>query len=125
MKGKGLASLYSYRDVAPANGYNYYRLKQLDLDGTFAYSEVKLVKLTLSEDIVKLYPNPVVKEFSIVGNVKSIYSVSLTDLSGKTILCSYSNHKADVPNQLPNGIYLVKISYQDGSSNQQKIMIKR
>jgi len=125
VKGKGIAALYNYRDANPVNGYNYYRLKQLDLDGTFAYSEVKTVKFTLSEEAVKLYPNPVVNSFTILGTAKKVSAVSLTDLLGKTIPCSYSNHKVEVPNQLPNGIYLVKISYQDGASNQQKIMIKR
>lgn len=125
VKGKGIASFYSYRDAAPANGYNYYRLKQVDFDGSFAYSEVKTVKFTLSEEAVKLYPNPAANSFTIVGVAKSIAAVRLMDLLGRTVSSTYTNHKVEIPNQLPNGIYLVKISYQDGTSNQQKIILKR
>lgn len=34
------AKSYTYADANPANGLNYYRLKQVDYDGTFTYSQV-------------------------------------------------------------------------------------
>ena len=33
---------YSYRDQAPADGKNYYRLRQVDKDGSYTYSPVRL-----------------------------------------------------------------------------------
>jgi len=49
---------YSYTDAAPLTGYNYYRLKQVDGDGRFSYSEVRTVVFNNSL-LARLYPNPV------------------------------------------------------------------
>jgi hypothetical protein len=50
---------YSYEDRAPIAGSNYYRLRSVDYDGTFATSEVIKVDFTKTDDQVTLYPNPV------------------------------------------------------------------
>jgi len=57
---------YSYTDVTPISGTLYYRLRQIDLDGTVHYSDgIRLDKLTGVEDLAPLefallqnYPNP-------------------------------------------------------------------
>jgi hypothetical protein len=51
---------YSFIDARPAAGSNYYRLKQINIAGTYSFSSVKLVQFTKSEaSTFKLYPNPV------------------------------------------------------------------
>ena len=43
MNGRGTtyeASNYQFTDAQPMTGVNYYRLKQLDYDGVFEYSDV-------------------------------------------------------------------------------------
>jgi len=40
--------VYQYKDEAPLNGVNYYRLKQVDVSGTFAYSAVAAVAFSAS-----------------------------------------------------------------------------
>ena len=57
--GKGdsqFAQDYNFRDHNPSHGTNYYRLKMVDKQGYFAYSNTVLVNFNLS--IVQLYPNP-------------------------------------------------------------------
>lgn len=46
---------YSYESVNK-NNYSYFRLKQTDFDGEFAYSDLVAVKLVRAE--MKIYPNP-------------------------------------------------------------------
>lgn len=49
---------YSFADALPVGGTNYYRLKQVDVNGIFKYSQVKA--LLFSDNwLVKTYPNPV------------------------------------------------------------------
>jgi hypothetical protein len=48
---------YSQEDSQPLNGYNYYRLKQVDYDGAYSYSDLIAVKFTAEFDVL-LYPNP-------------------------------------------------------------------
>jgi hypothetical protein len=52
------AHTYSYFDAAPLRTTSYYRLKQLDLDGTFAYSPVVAVHAAASSTALSIYPNP-------------------------------------------------------------------
>lgn len=52
--------LYAYTDdEVEANMQYYYRLKMMDLDGSFSYSEVISGSIEGEEAFVKLFPNPV------------------------------------------------------------------
>ena len=50
---------YTYRDYHPFYGENYYRLKQVDLDGEYEYSDIVSIKMTRGFDEVSIFPNPV------------------------------------------------------------------
>ncbi|OQP67570.1 T9SS type A sorting domain-containing protein [Niastella populi] len=60
---------YSYKDAIKnsAAAVIYYRLKMVDKDGRFKYSETKFVRLGNGSDSAKIaaYPNPVVNELHI------------------------------------------------------------
>lgn len=49
---------YSYHDSALTYGNVYYRLKMIDLDKSFAYSQIKVLLFSLTEKPV-VFPNPV------------------------------------------------------------------
>lgn len=52
-------SIYSFTDNAPAKGFNYYRLKQVDRDGRFIYTAARVLNFDdLDAGKVKYYPNP-------------------------------------------------------------------
>jgi hypothetical protein len=54
-----VAQRYSYTDNATfASGTRYYRLAQIDLDGTTSYSSIKAVAIDGSPVTVAAYPNP-------------------------------------------------------------------
>jgi hypothetical protein len=58
-KGESKAVVnYSFTDQAPLPGTNYYRLKQMDNDGSYAFS--KTISILFDAEItIKVYPNPV------------------------------------------------------------------
>lgn len=106
------SQVYEFEDLQPLVGVNYYRLKQIDLDGKFKYSELRTVNNRIDGSLV-LYPNPVVKELLLnhpeaaVGTTVSIY-----DISGRQVVAK-SIAKGDIQtsvslDHLPRGIYLLK-----------------
>jgi hypothetical protein len=51
---------YNLKDIAPLSKWNYYRLKQLDLDGKAHYSNIASVYFNKdNKSFVSIYPNPV------------------------------------------------------------------
>ena len=68
---------YSYVDAAPLSGTNYYRLRQVDLDGKSEYSKIEQV-IFGSGSAVKVYPNPatsMVKVEAPEGSKIAVYNM--------------------------------------------------
>ena len=63
IQGQGttlVQSDYSFEDrEAISNVLYYYRLKQVDIDGSFEYSEIKTAELESEDKDWELYPNPI------------------------------------------------------------------
>ncbi|MBK9329587.1 MAG: T9SS type A sorting domain-containing protein [Sphingobacteriales bacterium] len=61
---------YTLDDLYPVLGNNYYRLKMIDIDGQFKYSEIVVIKVNelnqVSDGIVSVYPNPTNDKVNIV-----------------------------------------------------------
>jgi len=86
VKAKGPSS-YSVTDYNPANGTNYYRLIQYDLDGKATSFGPKAVDFSLTKNTAFLvYPNPVNEyiSFNLDGTLGNT-EVVLTDLKGRII----------------------------------------
>jgi len=77
---------YSFDDGAPLIGANYYRLKQVDMDGKIAYSEERLVRFS-TQWAVHVYPNPasdfIVLEFN--NDKEERASISVQTTLGSTV----------------------------------------
>lgn len=57
---------YNFTDQQPENGLNYYRLKQLDYDGQYAYSDIVAARVgNGSFTEMALFPNPVIEDLHI------------------------------------------------------------
>ncbi|MFT4665462.1 MAG: hypothetical protein ACI9RM_000967 [Ulvibacter sp.] len=52
-----LINHYNFIHKGPVNGVNYYRLRQVDYDGRFEYSDIVSVKLRSENKEVSVYPN--------------------------------------------------------------------
>lgn len=88
--GNSTAALnYSFDDVRPLQGANYYRLKQVDNNGKFNYSNVVLLSRKVTEiTLARIYPNPASGELNveIVSPTSEKLTLVVTDLSGKVVM---------------------------------------
>lgn len=67
VKGAGTTlepQMYTYLDEQPLKGTNYYRLKQVDLDGTFEYHNTVVVRMD-DDKIAELFPTFVRDQLTI------------------------------------------------------------
>ncbi|NBB22284.1 T9SS type A sorting domain-containing protein [Runella sp. CRIBMP] len=112
--------IYSYVDVSPKIGLNYYRLKQVDLDGQFEYSRIVSARLT-GFGLFKAYPNPVVEILTIeLPSESTIESACLIDLTGRKVR-EFSDSNVSVEG-VENGMYTLQVKTKDGRTFQQRVL---
>lgn len=97
---------YQSFDGQIENAILYYRLVQVDFNGTKHYSGIKAVEFTGSEEIM-LYPNPATEQITIEGWEGEI---EVMDLSGRMVYQIHSDGHLTIPcSDFPKGIYVVKL----------------
>lgn len=113
---------YQYTDKTPWPGVNYYRLKMVDRDGTFAYSRIR--SITFISSTAFIYPNPVTDRlFFNTGELGKVASVEIINVQGATVISMKKPTLQTVMvDRLTPGVYVVKITFLSGSSWQQKII---
>jgi len=126
---------YSYTDNNPSGGSNFiYRLKQVDIDGQFDYSD--MVEVTVSPDQFVLnqnYPNPFNPTTTISYRVpvRSIVTIDVYDVLGREIVSLVNEYKEsgiyeaefDASN-LPTGIYYYTLKAGDFSQTSKMLLVK-
>ncbi len=108
---------YSYADINTANGHNYYRLQQTDINGRFIYSEVLDIVNTHTNNPVKVYPNPVIDLLHIELYAEEAYplTLTLTDIQGRLVKKTYHDVSAGSNNIVTDmktttaGIYTLQL----------------
>ncbi|MET0464949.1 MAG: T9SS type A sorting domain-containing protein [Chitinophagaceae bacterium] len=116
---------YSYVHTTPSlTNVNFYRLRQVDIDGKFSYSRTITVKLKAAgRPTVKATPNPVRNSLQIIATQPN-FKMILTDLNGKTLKTlqvAQGSQYLDV-NELPTGTYYLLFS--DGQNSFSQKIIK-
>lgn len=106
---------YNYLDEQPLDGTNYYRLKQIDLNGQTTYSNVIAINESVSSmiSIKSITPNPATDYIMVElsHHVKNA-TIHITDIMGKTLSRHSANNLSKIKidlNSLSSGIYFVKL----------------
>lgn len=114
---------YEFLHTTPVPGQNLYRLKTVDLDGSFAFSKVKSLTFG-SDNLFSVYPNPVADKLSIAAfGTLAVKSVSVLNSAGQVV-----RYFGEVPggtvrlNGLADGAYVVKVTTTDGKSVTRKVV---
>ncbi len=117
---------YSFLDQDPQAGINTYRLRQLDFDGSIAYSS--LISLNFEQaGTWSISPNPVGEFLQInasSGDLSANSQVSVTDLQGRVLIeqQSLDGLILDV-SSLQTGIYFLHVV--EGSKHEVKKFVRR
>jgi hypothetical protein len=105
---------YFFKDDNSLKGISYYRLKQVDFDGKFSYSEI--CSLTNNGDgNISFYPNPVKNTLTIdydFSDKPKANIITVTDVMGKLVQVNYSFSDSKVSldcSSLAEGIYFLKV----------------
>ena len=116
-----VTSNYHYTHNNPVNGQNYYRLKMIDTDGTYAFSSIRNISVNAASAVM-VYPNPVINEATIStqdhSTIKNIYLISA---SGKKIAVSADADKIDM-SKVNAGIYVLQVNQLNGATSTTKIV---
>jgi hypothetical protein len=119
IKGKGFSNeleTYYCVDNTPQIPNNYYRLKQIDFDGTYTYSNIEYINFDENLKAYNIYPNPFINELIIKSiNLKTNQenSIKIYSLIGETLYTKISNQNSEKLDLsfLKPGSYILDINH--------------
>jgi hypothetical protein len=115
---------YSSYDAKPVAGYNYYRIRQVDTDGRFKFSDVAKAKVVIEKTGVTVLANPFVNNITVdfLSNTNQSVVVKLTDVSGKIvgtenwrIVKGSTRLTYDNVNNIQRGLYIFTVVDDNGN----------
>ncbi|MCB0835491.1 MAG: T9SS type A sorting domain-containing protein [Bacteroidetes bacterium] len=123
---------YRFEDTNPFAGTSYYRLKQVDLDGSFEYSSIR--EFHFNQETVQVFPNPVNGSGELFLNInlerKNTVGVQMIDMTGRIVLNQhFEAHGGETTQQvslngLANGVYWMEVRTPSGRIMQKMILVQ-
>jgi hypothetical protein len=120
--GHGTTSMrndYSFNDYSPIEGTNYYRLKQVDFNGSVTYSQIVTLEFHRGNmTVTNIKPNPTNGEvnFDFNSPLESSIHIVITDVTGRVVRDEFREVKAGTTlintliDQTGAGIYTLTVS---------------
>ena len=106
---------YSFYDEQPISGKTFYRLKQVDIDGCFTYSNIQPVLFDEPRTVV-FYPNPAygsgIINIYFTKPVRRQMKVVIHDMSGRELFSETKNkvqNNIQIKPNLSPGIYIIQL----------------
>jgi Secretion system C-terminal sorting domain/Receptor L domain len=98
---------YEYIHLSPSIGINYYRIKQVDYDGQYSYSDIVSVFCKREGNDVSIYPNPSSNIINLNGADGSSYTIY--DLVGRQVIDGQISDDAISIDHLSPGMYYLHL----------------
>ena len=124
---------YTFTDNHLLSGNNYYRLRQVDMDGVSKYSKIVCVynaNIAVAEKKMQLYPNPAIATLNYTLNspAASHATVMVYTMSGVLVIAQQQQLASGVNQQslaianLKSGNYFLKVVSQNGTQYDQSFV---
>ena len=122
---------YSYSDITNHRS-NYYRLSQIDLDGTEEWLSTLMDHCVVDQEDFNSYPNPSQSSFSILWrqfSTTGLGSISIRDLNGKIVLhksvdLAVGDNIMMIHDVTTPGVYLIELADDAGNKTILKHIVK-
>lgn len=126
---------YSYVDKTAEQGVNYYRLKQVDFNGTYSYSDIVEIEVVgpLTFELAQNYPNPFNPSTNIKYSVPESGNIRLSvyNLVGEEVAVLVNGFSQagfyevtfDASN-LSTGVYLYKLQSANSVQTKKMMLLK-
>lgn len=111
-----MESKYSFYDNQLSSGNTYYRLKLVDIDGTFKYSKITFITSNCNSKNITVFPNPLTNDVLNITGLNGKVQLQLCDISGKIISRQTAfnyQERIDMAG-LSSGIYILKVIDKNG-----------
>ena len=120
-------SFYSYTDANSSKTISEYRLKIVDQNNTYKYSDIRAVKGIKAGADFTLYPNPSRGTTKVLlSDVTTTSNIRLIDNAGRVVKNINSNSGSSIDmNGLQNGIYIVRMTNEaTGETVTKKLVVE-
>ncbi len=115
---------YRFLHPEPMPGANHYRLRKVDLDANYTFSEVQTIEIAQAGGLATIFPNPTAGLFEVRATGRR-GSLEVTDMLGRhiTTMPFDSQLQLDLGDQAP-GIYWIKILDQEHRASIQRLVLQ-
>ncbi|MBI1342379.1 MAG: T9SS type A sorting domain-containing protein [Terrimonas sp.] len=123
---------YTFFDANPATGTNFYRIRNIDLDGRSAVSPTVKISLSKAPTEMVIFPNPFTGNnlsLQLLDLEKGNYRISVLSGTGQTIMTKIFVHEGGVisqtlqlPVKLQKGLYSILVTGNDYRAAQSLIV---
>jgi hypothetical protein len=115
---------YSFVDHAPLEGISYYRIRQVDLDGTSSITRTRSIEMPYNAQAI-IFPNPAA-DFLTLDKIEPNSMITLITSLGQEIRKETAKTGTWTMNLdgLPSGFYTVSITTKNGTIHK-KLVISR
>lgn len=136
VQGAGNSSqLISYTDYdmePEKEAASYYRLKQVDYDGSFTFSNIEIINPPAGINLITIYPNPSSENVDyLISSAEDIeVAVWAIDATGKIVISEKEEIKKGVnqrkinTSHLSSGSYVLQVTANENTKTEKQFVIK-
>lgn len=120
-----LESNYRFTHFTPANANNYYRIRQVDFNGQFSFTNIMVVEMSNNDEQTITF-SPANSQLDVTVSEEELVQVMVFDMNGRVVAQQSNNGHSLVSISLDNlqsGIYVCSVKNTKGFVSTQKFFL--